>query len=125
MFSGSWWSDHRRLGNGFSLKQALIHGPSLSRKYLKCYLPKFLTINYLVVWNTSVRTSSPTEKEEHEEECKEDIEHDDEGEETVGYEREATVLVVRGNCGCCVIGGLIVKDVWHGCVVDMDGGAHH
>ena len=53
---------------------------------------------YLRIQQGLVRAPSPAEEEEDEDEREEDVEHDDQGEERVGDEGEATVTVSGGNC---------------------------
>lgn len=51
-----------------------------------------------LVHQRRLRPTSPAEEEEDEDEREEDVEHDDQGEERVGDEREAAVTVSGGNC---------------------------
>ena len=49
---------------------------------------------YLRLQYGLVRAPSPTKEEEDEDESEEDVEHDDQGEQGVGYERQAAIPVV-------------------------------
>ena len=54
-------------------------------------------LSYLRLQQGLIRATAPAEEEEDKDESEEDVEHDDQREQGVGYQRQAAIPVVGGH----------------------------